>query len=225
LIHLRRFRWKRRRVALALLPAVVMMSMAHLAGASVPTPDAHQSATPAGSGGVTAINIGARRNVMANHLVTFQGSVIPGGSRQVGIEVGGDTLSVRTADDGGFKAAWRAPHPGEYRAVVSVVGADAGAPTAAVKVNAYRPASASYYGPGLYGGALACGGVLSPGKIGVANKTLPCGTHLTLRYRHRTVQVQVIDRGPYAGNREFDLTAATKAKLGFPSTGTVLTTR
>jgi rare lipoprotein A len=39
------------------------------------------------------------------------------------------------------------------------------------------------------------------------------------------VQVQVIDRGPYAGNREFDLTAATKAKLGFPSTGTVLTTR
>jgi peptidoglycan lytic transglycosylase len=35
----------------------------------------------------------------------------------------------------------------------------------------------------------------------------------------------VVDRGPYAGNREYDLTAAAKAKLGFPSTGTVLTTR
>jgi rare lipoprotein A (peptidoglycan hydrolase) len=35
----------------------------------------------------------------------------------------------------------------------------------------------------------------------------------------------VIDRGPYAGNREYDLTVATKAELGFPPMGTVLTTR
>ena len=93
------------------------------------------------------------------------------------------------------------------------------------RINVYRPASASYYGPGLYGNALACGGTLTPGKLGVANKSLPCGTKLTLRYEKRSVRVQVIDRGPFAGDREFDLTAATKAKLGFPSTGTVLTTR
>jgi rare lipoprotein A (peptidoglycan hydrolase) len=59
----------------------------------------------------------------------------------------------------------------------------------------------------------------------VANKSLPCGARLTLRYGKRSVRVQVIDRGPFAGNREFDLTAATKARLGFPSTGTVLSTR
>jgi rare lipoprotein A len=94
-----------------------------------------------------------------------------------------------------------------------------------LQVNVYRPAAASYYGPGLYGGALACGGTLSAGTAGVANKSLPCGTRLSLRYGKRTVRVQVIDRGPYSGNREFDLTAATKAKLGFPSTGTVLSTR
>jgi rare lipoprotein A (peptidoglycan hydrolase) len=35
--------------------------------------------------------------------------------------------------------------------------------------------------------------------------------------------VPVVDRGPYAGNREFDLTAATKARLGFGSTGVVWT--
>ncbi len=50
---------------------------------------------------------------------------------------------------------------------------------------------------------------------------MPCGTKLKLRYRHKTVKVKVIDRGPYAGNREFDLTEATKNKLGFPDVGTV----
>jgi rare lipoprotein A (peptidoglycan hydrolase) len=39
------------------------------------------------------------------------------------------------------------------------------------------------------------------------------------------VTVPVIDRGPFSGSREYDLTAATKAKLGFGSTGNVLTTR
>ena len=61
--------------------------------------------------------------------------------------------------------------------------------------------------------------------MGVANKTLPCGAKVTLRHRGHTVTVRVIDRGPYAGDREYDLTAATKNKLGFGSTGTVLTTR
>jgi len=37
--------------------------------------------------------------------------------------------------------------------------------------------------------------------------------------------VPVIDRGPYAGGREWDLTAATKRRLGFPSTGTVWSTK
>jgi rare lipoprotein A len=52
-----------------------------------------------------------------------------------------------------------------------------------------------------------------------------CGTKLRLRYRGRTVSARVIDRGPFAGNREFDLTAATKERLGFGSTGTVLSSK
>jgi rare lipoprotein A len=35
----------------------------------------------------------------------------------------------------------------------------------------------------------------------------------------------VIDRGPYVGAREWDLTAATKRRLRFGSTGTVWATR
>ncbi len=93
------------------------------------------------------------------------------------------------------------------------------------RVNVYRRAFASWYGPGLYGNKLACGGTLSAGTLGVAHKTLPCGTKLTLRHGSRSVRVSVVDRGPYVGGRDFDLTAATKARLGFGSTGTVLSTR
>ena len=67
------------------------------------------------------------------------------------------------------------------------------------RVNVYRPASASYYGPGLYGNRMACGGTLTPGTVGVAHKTLPCGTKVHLRYRGRTVTAPVIDRGPFVG--------------------------
>jgi rare lipoprotein A (peptidoglycan hydrolase) len=45
---------------------------------------------------------------------------------------------------------------------------------------------------------------------------------VTLRHGGRTVRVRVVDRGPYVGGREFDLTAATKQRLGFSGVGTIL---
>jgi rare lipoprotein A len=89
------------------------------------------------------------------------------------------------------------------------------------RLNAFRPALASWYGPGLYGNSLGCGGRLSPGTVGVAHKSLPCGTTIVLRRGSRVVRARVIDRGPYVGGREFDLTAATKRRLGFGSVGRV----
>jgi rare lipoprotein A (peptidoglycan hydrolase) len=38
------------------------------------------------------------------------------------------------------------------------------------------------------------------------------------------VRVPVVDRGPYAGAREFDLTAATRRRLGFVGVGSLLVT-
>lgn len=93
------------------------------------------------------------------------------------------------------------------------------------RLDVFRQAFASWYGPGLYGNQLGCGGRLNPGTLGVAHKTLPCGARVTLRHRGNVVRVRVIDRGPYVGGREFDLTAATKQALGFGSTGYVQTTR
>jgi peptidoglycan lytic transglycosylase len=90
------------------------------------------------------------------------------------------------------------------------------------RLNVYHLAGASWYGGG---GGLACGGSLTDATLGVANKTLPCGTLVTLRYGARTVRVPVIDRGPYVAGREYDLTVATKAALGFGDTGDVWATR
>ena len=89
----------------------------------------------------------------------------------------------------------------------------------------YRSAYASWYGPGLFGNKLGCGGRLAPGSLGVAHKSLPCGTKVTFRHRGRVVRVRVIDRGPYVGGREYDLTAATARRLGFNGHGPVQATR
>ena len=71
---------------------------------------------------------------------------------------------------------------------------------------------------------LACGGELTSWTVGVANRTLPCGTFVTLRYDGHTVRVPVVDRGPFVEGREFDLTEATKRELGFGDTGEVWAT-
>jgi rare lipoprotein A len=89
------------------------------------------------------------------------------------------------------------------------------------RLNVYRLAEASWYGGG---GGLACGGSLTSSTMGVANKTLPCGTLITLHYAGRTVRVPVVDRGPFVAGREFDLTEATKRALGFEGVGQVWST-
>jgi rare lipoprotein A (peptidoglycan hydrolase) len=82
----------------------------------------------------------------------------------------------------------------------------------------YRPAKATWYGPGLYGNRLACGGRLTHRTLGVAHKRLPCGTKVALRYRGHTVVVPVIDRGPYSRGVDYDLTEATARQLGMTQT-------
>lgn len=84
----------------------------------------------------------------------------------------------------------------------------------------FRPALASWYGPSLWGNPLGCGGTLEPGTIGVAHKTLRCGQRLRICVR-RCASARVIDRGPYVGGRELDLTQATARRVGFHGVGTV----
>jgi rare lipoprotein A len=171
----------------------------------------------------------AERSVLAGQRATIKGSVRPGvRGRRVAVHVGGGTLGARTDRRGRFRVRWTAAAPGRYR-VRAVAEGDRSATRGADhggRVTVFRRAVASWYGPGLYGNGVACGGTLQPSTLGVANRTLPCGTKVTLRYRGRQVTVPVIDRGPYVAGRDYDLTAATRARLHFTGgVGTLLSSR
>src|SRR5689334_23079852 len=66
---------------------------------------------------------------------------------------------------------------------------------------------ATWFGPGFYGQRTACGQTLTPALLGLAHRTLPCGTLVSVSYRGRRLTLPVIDRGPYANNgAQWDLT-------------------
>ena len=79
----------------------------------------------------------------------------------------------------------------------------------------------SWYGPGLYGNGTACGQKLTKELVGVAHRTLPCGTMVTFRYNGKTVTAPVIDRGPYVAGRTWDLSKGLCTLLDHCFTGTI----
>lgn len=127
---------------------------------------------------------------------------------------------VHTTRDGAYVLRLRARASFSAKLRVRTVGTStlaAGSRTAGV-ASVLRPALASWYGSGHF---LACGGVITGGTMGVAHKTLPCGTLVTIRYRGRQVRVPVVDRGPFVGGREFDLAPGVRNALGFDGVGTI----
>jgi rare lipoprotein A (peptidoglycan hydrolase) len=80
-------------------------------------------------------------------------------------------------------------------------------------------AIATYFGPGFFGHRTACGQILTRALVGVAHRTLPCGTLVQVSYAGRNLTVPVVDRGPY-GRRgaKWDLTAGAARSLGIRET-------
>lgn len=195
--------------------------------AAAEAPDTEAQTTPkrAAKSAQRGLMVGGRRlHVKAGRRVVVKGRGDPGSLARLQIHRDGDwrTLGKERIDrDGSFRVRGRAVVPD--RAAGRVVSR--GQKRRIGRVHVYRYAQASWYGPGLYGGHLACGGTLTPGTEGVAHKSLPCGTKVTLRKGSTTVRVPVVDRGPYVGGREYDLTAATADELGFRGVGSILTTR
>jgi rare lipoprotein A (peptidoglycan hydrolase) len=78
-----------------------------------------------------------------------------------------------------------------------------------------RAAGATWYGPGFYGNRTACGQTLRPRTVGVAHRSLPCGTQVRFVFRGRSMITRVIDRGPYSRGHAWDLTNGARRALRF----------
>jgi hypothetical protein len=136
--------------------------------------------------GRTAVVRGVLRPRQAQRIVRLD-RLVRGRWRQIDgaltSRTGRFTLRYRTRSVDTSLVRVRFRGDGTARASSRVVG----------RLSAFRPALASWYGPGLYGNALGCGGRLSPGTIGVAHKSLPV--------RHHRRAAQRLARRPRAGDR------------------------
>jgi rare lipoprotein A (peptidoglycan hydrolase) len=162
-------------------------------------------------------------DVLGGQPVRLRGRLLPGvRGRKVSLQAlqGGSwrTLTTaRTGSSGRFVLRYQTGSAGQERLRVRFAGdwlnGRSTAPAGLITV--YREAGASWY---YDGGNTACG---FHALDGVANKTLPCGTKVVLRYNGRSVTATVDDRGPFVAGRDWDLNQNTAAALAFGGVGTV----
>jgi len=232
--------------ALAVPAALAAPTPAHATGGggldpSGPAP-ASATATPTPAGApveadgngftLTTTAVGIYRRAL-----TFSGAVPAADSgarleieRQSGRGAWQPVASTPVASDGSFSLTWRPTLSGvtSFRATLAppadtatAASADTPAASPAVAVTIYRDATATIYGPGFYGKHTACGEKLTRSTLGVASRTLKCGTEVSVDYHGESITVPVIDRGPFANHASWDLTAATAQALGDTETATV----
>ncbi len=196
---------------------------------STPTPE------PTLATSIGPVSLQAHAVALLGHVLNFNGSV-PTRDLHKSIAIQryeattGSWVQVAVGHanhHGAFRARWRTNMPGRIQVRAVVLGSPSAArarsaqqldSSTSTQVTVYRPALSTYFGPGFYGQETACGQTLTPLTIGVANRTLPCGTLVEVSYDERRLTVPVIDRGPYANGAEWDLTQGAAAALGIAET-------
>jgi rare lipoprotein A (peptidoglycan hydrolase) len=103
-------------------------------------------------------------------------------------------------------------------ALAATGGASAPATTPAGTPTSTKAQVATWFGPGFYGQKTACGQTMSPVIVGVASRTLPCGTLVLVNYKGHRLTIPVIDRGPYANGATWDLTWGAASALTITET-------
>jgi hypothetical protein len=178
------------------------------------------------------VAVRTRAGTMLRRFARFRGTVPAAAAGQtVAIErfdeqtqAWAQVATALVAADGSYAARWRADRVGWHRVRAVVLHPGTAAATAAsdeLAITVHRPARATWYGPGFYGRRTACGQRMSRTLMGVAHRTLPCGTEVAVLYRGRTLTVPVVDRGPFRAGVRWDLTVATAQALGFEFTDRV----
>jgi len=206
----------------AALPATAAAQDAPTGGAPAPVPAA---TPPSPSPSPFAVSDGG--NALLGDPVRFRGAVAS--------RLAGRTVRVQLQDpatrawsaldrtrvkrDGSFVASWRARRIGQFslRAVVRREASSASV-SPELPLTVFRPAVATWYGPGFYGNTTACGLELTPELVGVAHRSLPCATNVVVRYGSRTLVLPVVDRGPFGTAARWDLTEAAAKQIGLLQT-------
>lgn len=222
-------------VALLALGAFAASAFAGAGGASpdvLTLPGAQQVVVRVGNPLVRASGNGIAVAVHATALlrgrVRIAGTAAPGAGtiwieRHDEVDGWVAVASAAVGARGSFAAVWRPDRTGplQLRAVTGSAAAGTATDDAALDASApqldltvYRPGVASWYGPTSDDATTACGVPLRRDTLGVAHRTLPCGTPVALYYKGRTIVVPVIDRGPFVKGRSWDLTLATHQALG-----------
>jgi len=225
----------RDRVTLALLctglaccaPAAAHAATAPTGGAGMPVQIA-PSTGPGGYGAPGTRSLVVEPTALVGVVVHVRGT-LPGAARRRAIlqhldprRGWRDVKRTRVHSTSRFVVGWRPDRSGptSLRVVLARRAGAAAAPPVAI-VNVYRPAQATYFGPGLYGRQTFCGQILTAQLLGVAHKSLPCGTLVAILHQRRETVVPVVDRGPFHAGFDWDLTQATADALGFAGSGTI----
>jgi len=211
----------------------IVLFVAALAAVAPATADAQEPAAP--SGGAAApqaappspFALSGGGNALLGRKVRFRGAVEERlAGRSVAVQYLDPATSVWTKQarttvepDGTFVARWRARKTGQFQLRAIVRGeASTAAVSPELPLTVFRGAVATWYGPGFFGNTTACGIELTPELVGIAHRSLPCGTNVAVRYGTRTLVVPVVDRGPFGSEARWDLTEAAAQQLGFTHT-------
>ena len=124
---------------------------------------------------------------------------------------------TRAHSSGAFSATWRATEAGRFNVRAVAAGSSGSGSAATAVLSVMNRTVATWYDQA--GSTTACGVNLDATTLGVAHKSLPCGTMLEFGFRGRTVTAPVIDRGPYSKGVSYDLTIAAAKQIRFVSTG------
>jgi len=196
------------RVALWAVALAVAAMIASAASAQAGSTGGASPEEDGGAGACAAAQLGdrtLRRGDCGEDVATLNWILVAKDYRDVSLE---DTFA---------RATERAVRSFERNAGIGIDGVVEDETVAAL-VNAMPSQLATWYGPGFWGNRTACGQRLERRTIGVAHRTLPCGSRVVLRYRGRYLRTRVIDRGPFANDAQWDLTRRAARLIGLAST-------
>jgi hypothetical protein len=176
----------------------------------------------AGGGAVfTDPVVSAPTGAFAGTLSSVAGHVAPGSGNvtieaRLGQGIWTAIGNAPTDANGDFTISWKPFKAGLYDFRVTPVDSASVATAAPTQgtLSVYRRQKATWYGPGFYGKRTACNVKLTRHTLGVAHRSLPCGTKVEFFSAGHKITVPVIDRGPYVSGVTWDLTLATTHALG-----------